>query len=132
MSLPSKCRRYFQKPFIIRCVKLHDLFTEEEIDLLKRYGNWMKALMDGEIEPDTERQKHFVKVCRGEIEPETPYERIWMRYLFRLKWEADPANKIAMGPTLQPTDGGFGGSRAATEEMHRQQYRDMVRRSRGE
>jgi uncharacterized protein YifE (UPF0438 family) len=132
MSIPEKYQRYFKKPFVIKCLKASEVFTQEEIHLLKKYGNWMKALMDGEIVPATQEQERFVRACKEEAEPESQYERLWMRYLFRLKWEADPSNWPAMGPPRKIIDNSFGGSREATEEMHRQRYSDMKKRSREE
>ena len=130
MSIPEKCKRYFEKPLVPLCSA--DVFAEEEIQLLRKYGNWMKALMDGEIAPGSVEQERFVKVCRSEAEPLSLYERIWTRYLFRLKWEADPSNKLAMGTPRRIEEASFGGSREATKEMRRQQYGDMRRRSREE
>lgn len=56
------------------------LFTPGEHAKLLKYGAWATAL-DGGIEiPNTERQKHFVAVCRGEMEPQTDFEFLWSRY----------------------------------------------------
>ncbi len=33
----------------------------------------------GVRQPQTEAQRHFVKVCRGEAAPETPHERVYLR-----------------------------------------------------
>ena len=36
-------------------------------------------------------------VSLGRHPPETVYERVWTKYLMRLEWESDPANRAAMG-----------------------------------
>lgn len=56
-------------------------FSEEEKQILRKYGAWFTALMHGMVQPFTSEQKHFVKVCWGEADPDTEYERIWYRYI---------------------------------------------------
>ena len=36
--------------------------------------------------------------------PETVYERVWTKYLRRLEWENDPANRAAMGERRRMPD----------------------------
>ena len=54
-------------------------FTEPERDLLVRYGRWLEALASGTAAPVTPAQEQFVKVARGEREPETDFERAWVK-----------------------------------------------------
>jgi hypothetical protein len=51
--------------------------TEAEAAILARYGYWMEALAGGLISPTTPEQSHFLQVARGEVVPQTPFERIW-------------------------------------------------------
>ena len=44
-------------PFPLNCSC--EIFTNEQIELLKKYGYWFKALTEGELEPYTNDQKHF-------------------------------------------------------------------------
>ena len=53
--------------------------TDQERSTLVRYGHWMQALSVGRLQPNTEEQRHFVAVCRGEANPETPFEWAWVK-----------------------------------------------------
>jgi uncharacterized protein YifE (UPF0438 family) len=54
-------------------------FTDQERATLVRYGHWMAALAAGRLEPQTADQRHFVDMCRGEVEPSTPFEWAWVK-----------------------------------------------------
>jgi uncharacterized protein YifE (UPF0438 family) len=56
-------------------------FTEPERDLLARYGRWLDALATGAIAPATPGQEQFVRVARGERDPETDFERAWVKVM---------------------------------------------------
>ena len=58
-----------------------DSLSQDEEDLVHRYGHWMNALASGELDPITEDQKRFVSVCQGNEEPITKFEIAWMKYL---------------------------------------------------
>ncbi|RDT63402.1 DUF413 domain-containing protein, partial [Klebsiella pneumoniae] len=49
-----------------------DVYKRQELDLGKR-------------EPATEDEKQFVSVCRGEREPQSDAERVWIKYMARIK-----------------------------------------------
>ena len=38
-----------------------------------------------QIETATEEEKQFVSVCRGEREPQSDAERVWIKYMARIK-----------------------------------------------
>lgn len=69
------------------------IFTDEEIELLKRYGNWFEALGMRKIRALTKDQEQFVSVCQGERAPVGKYEKIWRKLQRRLAWERNPENK---------------------------------------
>ncbi len=106
-----------------------DIVTHEEIEILRSYGRPFDRLMTGKLQPETEAQRRFVSVCRGEATPETEYEKVWWKYLQRLEWEKDPENRATMGPPRQIADTSFGGSREAWKEMRSEMFGDMKRRS---
>jgi uncharacterized protein YifE (UPF0438 family) len=56
-------------------------FTPPEKELLAKYGRWMEALASGALVPTTPNQKQFVRVARGESEPATDFERVWLKVL---------------------------------------------------
>jgi len=64
-------------------------FHPEERELLFRYGSWMKALVDGSIEPYTAAQEQFIKTAKGLSSPITEFEKVWIKYQRRIKWEEE-------------------------------------------
>jgi uncharacterized protein YifE (UPF0438 family) len=54
--------------------------TPDEAALILRYLPFYIALDTGGRKPRTEAQKHFLKVCRGEAQPETSHEVTYLRY----------------------------------------------------
>lgn len=77
-----------------------NLLSEEELSIIRRYGKAFEKLMNGERAPETEAQKRFIKVCRGELLPETLWEKAWSKYLGRLEYEADPANRHTINASM--------------------------------
>lgn len=69
-----------------------DIFTKEELAFLQAYGCWATALADGEIEPITEAQVEFLKVCKGEKEAVTMWEKAWWKLQERRKIEPEYKN----------------------------------------
>ena len=67
--------------------KIKYLFNASEREQLTKYGNWAKSLEQGYVAPNTERQEHFVSVCRGINEPETDFEFLWLRYRSTIETE---------------------------------------------
>ena len=53
-------------------------FTREERAFVTRYGARLDAIATHRVEPRTDRERHFLKVCIGEEEPESPRERLWL------------------------------------------------------
>src|SRR3954471_18720350 len=78
LEVPAEHLKYLRmRPFHFGCNT--EIFPPEEYQLLEESGNWLQALAEGKIKPATPEQKHFLKVDREEIEPETLSERAWMR-----------------------------------------------------
>jgi Uncharacterized protein conserved in bacteria len=75
---------FINKKFSITC---HNIFTKDEEDILIQYGEWMSALENEILKPITIAQKHFVDVCKNNTQPETKYEKIWIKYKRRMQWE---------------------------------------------
>lgn len=53
-----------------------------ESDLIEKHLNFYLCLAQGTRQPETEKQRHFVLVCRGDAAPQTFHERAF------LKWQA--------------------------------------------
>ena len=110
--------------FEIKCSR--EIFSEEEIDILETYGIQFKQLTSGKRSPATDAQRRFVKVAQGQCHPETIYEKIWAKYINRVIWERDPANKASMGERRKMPD-----DRDDWKKMRGKNWSDMQKRSRG-
>ena len=110
--------------FTLRCSEAP--FSEDELDILRRYGTKFERLSNGERSPATEAQEQFVDVARGKRPPETVYERIWTKYIMRLEWESDPANRATMGPRRRILD-----DREDWKRMRGAVWSDVRRRAKG-
>lgn len=55
-------------------------FTPKEYKIINSKGYWLKALASGDLKPETEAQANFIEVCNGNREPESEYEKAWMKY----------------------------------------------------
>lgn len=59
---------------------LQPVFTANETLVLKKFGRWMLALDQGELEPTTAAQVRFIAVCRDQLPAESMFEQTWSRY----------------------------------------------------
>ena len=55
-------------------------FTKQEISLLHHHLRFYQSLQAGITPADTEDRKHFLKAIMGEIEPETEHEKVFLKY----------------------------------------------------
>jgi uncharacterized protein YifE (UPF0438 family) len=55
--------------------------TSEQEKILRRYGNHLWALMHEMEKPATEGEKHFIEMCKGNVEPNNEIEIAWKSYL---------------------------------------------------
>ena len=68
------------------------IFNTEEREILEKYGHWFKALISGELEPYTEKQRLFMKWQRRKttrLPPPPPRveEKTWFKYTKRKEIE---------------------------------------------
>jgi hypothetical protein len=54
--------------------------TLEEVRLLKPLAAKLELLEGGAFPADTEARQHFVRVCSGDVEPETEIERAYLKW----------------------------------------------------
>jgi len=91
-SIPAEHLKYLQRrPFHFNCHT--EVFPADELRALEESGNWLEALVNGVIQPVTPDQEHFLQVDRGEAEPETVWERAWLRLKGRREYEAEQEMK---------------------------------------
>lgn len=67
-------------------------FTEPERDSLLKYGRWLEGLAAGAVAPVTPGQEQFVAVARGEREPGTEFEKVWVKVV-RQRGVADAVSR---------------------------------------
>jgi uncharacterized protein YifE (UPF0438 family) len=79
----SMSHRYYLKQPFYPAIPLDD-FTEAEKTILEKHGAWMQALDEGEIIWETEAQRQFLAVLGDFAEPETPHEKVWVKYKTKL------------------------------------------------
>ncbi len=73
--------RFFDNKHYPRGFSRHGDFTIKEAQLLERLGQAFNELDTGKRAPQTEEEKLFVAVCRGEREPATPEEKFGQNIL---------------------------------------------------
>ena len=56
-------------------------FSRSESDLLTQAGSVATAIADGSLEPSSKAQKQLLAVCRGECDPQSEFERVWLKYV---------------------------------------------------
>lgn len=59
-------------------------FSISESKALCNIGNLYHALLAGEIPAETEEDKHFLAVAKGDSDPKCVEERAWVKYVARV------------------------------------------------
>lgn len=77
--------RFFDNKNYPRGFSRHGDFTIKQAQILERLGYAFNELDLGKREPVTAEEKAFVAVCRGEKEPDTEAEKIWFKYIVRIR-----------------------------------------------
>ncbi|MEA1062678.1 DUF413 domain-containing protein [Apirhabdus apintestini] len=77
--------RFFDTKHYPRGFSRHGDFTIKEAQVLERYGYAFNELDLGKRNPATAEEQQFVEVCRGQREPATEAERVWSKYMARIK-----------------------------------------------
>lgn len=106
--------------FCIDCNTI--IFSEEEKEILKKYGHWFKALCDGTLAPCTEMQENFIKVYNAEQEPFSIEEKAWFKYLGRKKIEEKLGDRLNI--QYHPEDDSFY-SRDMAKKLRGMMYNEM-------
>lgn len=104
-------------PFRIDCNRI--IFSNDEIEILEKYGHWFAALEDGTLEPLTEKQRLFVEVANGLKQPYSLEEVTWFKYCKRKQIEEESGDSLYNTPVYK--EGGF-----YTREQYRAQKKIMM------
>ena len=94
-------RKLIGEPFHFQCKE--EVFTSHEIEILRTYGEWLRALASRKAKPKTPEQEKFVEECQefrklklNEMliffENKKEYnltQATWFKYICRLKFERE-------------------------------------------
>lgn len=72
------------------------IFSEEELQFLRHYGHWCRALEQGILQPISTEQEQFIAMTKGVKEAETAHEKTWWRYSMRIKMEREIPEKFQL------------------------------------
>lgn len=59
---------------------IEENLNKHDLIYLKKYGTWLDSLEKGDIQPITEAQENFLRVCEGTIPPTKKIEKAWYNY----------------------------------------------------
>ena len=71
-----------------------EIFNNEQIEILKEFGHWFTALVNGTLEPFTQAQRDFIKAANGETDPVSIEEKTWFLYLKRKEYEKKHGDRL--------------------------------------
>lgn len=58
----------------------HGVFTITEASALHEYGSVLQQLAFGELQAQSDDERHFIKVCQLKAKPKTYLEKVWLKY----------------------------------------------------
>jgi uncharacterized protein YifE (UPF0438 family) len=92
MTAKEKHKAYLKKmgEYPIDCNT--DAFNDEEMECIRKYGYWYKALCDEILVPFTWLQEQFIRVYKGELEPFSIHEVAWTKYVGQKNAESKPGD----------------------------------------
>jgi uncharacterized protein YifE (UPF0438 family) len=104
-SLDDKAEhfKFLNKKFKINCSS--EIFTQEEISLLEKYGSWLNALFSGEIKPVTKQQENIIAIIKKGDIPENAIAKVWYKYIKRVDIEKRLGDKLKV--RYQPENNDF-------------------------
>lgn len=74
--------------FQLRHFRFTDIrLSPSEKEILRKRGTVLREFGDGTLTPITPKQRHFVEVCKGTVEPDNEEEKVWLKYISMLKDE---------------------------------------------
>lgn len=74
-------REYFDDKHFPMGFRRSGDFTIPEAKLLAEYGVTLKQLSDGKLSPNSEQEQQFMLVLAGSALPQSPIEKVWLKYL---------------------------------------------------
>ena len=57
-----------------------DLFTDQDVANIEKYGNWFNAIWNDEVPLTTSKLKHFYAAKKDNFQGRTRWEDLWYKY----------------------------------------------------
>lgn len=76
-------------------------FTQGELEILKRYGNWFHALINEGLEPFSDEQHQFITEMISREEPTMEYVKLWKKYLRLVIEKEDDRGVLTTTPRME-------------------------------
>ena len=74
-------------------------FSDEMIAILEKYGHWFEALLEGTLEPISEKQKMFIEAVKNE-HPFSIEEQAWVLYQKRKSLQKGLSEALKRRPKI--------------------------------
>lgn len=106
-ELPSEQKKLIGKPYKLQCKD--DIFNEDELEVLYKYGAWLSALAANKVKAETVKQVEFVNECQtfrrlplndmlsyfaSKTDNNSFIQSTWFKYISRIKFERENPNLI--------------------------------------
>ncbi len=106
-ELTSEQKRLIGKPYKLQCKD--DIFNEDELEVLYKYGVWLSALAANQVKAETIKQVEFVNECQtfrllplndmlsyfaSKTDDNSFIQSTWFKYICRIKFERENPNLI--------------------------------------
>ncbi|MDT8394608.1 MAG: DUF413 domain-containing protein [Bacteroidales bacterium] len=107
-------------PFLIDCSI--EIFSNEEREVLEKYGHWFQAITSEELAIFTPLQQRFVKVMKKEVDPFSVEEWAWLKYISRKEIEQKYNERLRA--QYVPAEDAFY-SRKMVKQLKKTMYKEM-------
>lgn len=104
--------------------------TPEEQKLLDEHMQFYHDLETGHRQPETQAQKHFVRMTLGQAVAETPHEMAYAKYMRKRAQQHAAESHESRDPSEGPTE--EWGDREAWKQMRGREYGFWRGRTRGD
>lgn len=100
-----------------------DIFSTEELNILRKYGYWFEALVSQKLLPLNKAQERFIEVAKGAKKAESSHEKAWWMYQKRLEIERKLGDRLDNQYTWQSGDTFY--NREMAKKMRRTMFSVM-------
>ena len=81
MNLDELRQKYLNMPhYVYDGTIKEDLFTEQDIANIEKYGNWFNAIWNDEVPLTTPKLKSFYAAKNNKVKGRNRWEELWYKY----------------------------------------------------